>query len=262
MTPEEPEKSGAAAGAARVSTEVLLDMRGICKNYGGVQALDNVSFAVKTAEIVGLLGDNGAGKSTLVGVMSGVVKPESGSVTWEGRHVSITSRIESAELGIETIFQDSALVGSMSVTRNMFMGRELTGKFGFLKQRSMRDTSSEILRSVVGIRGVDSPERWVAGLSGGQRQAVAIARAVYFKRKLLILDEPTSALAARATASLFDYIASLRKEGLSSVLVTHDLYDAYKICDRFVVLEHGRVVLDARRSELELDELFRLVCRA
>ncbi|HTV12543.1 MAG TPA: ATP-binding cassette domain-containing protein [Acidimicrobiales bacterium] len=251
MTPEASEANG----------PVLLDLRDISKAYGGSPALDKVSLTVRGGEVVGLLGDNGAGKSTLVGVISGVVQPDSGSLRWEGKQVSMRSRIESAELGIETIFQDSALVRSMSVSRNMFMGRELVGRFGFLKQRAMRDASTEILGTVVGIRGVDSPERLVGGLSGGQQQAVAIARAVYFKRKLLILDEPTSALAARATAALFEYIASLRKDGLSSILVTHDLYDAYQICDRFVILERGQVALNATRDELALDELIRIVCR-
>jgi simple sugar transport system ATP-binding protein len=230
----------------------LLAMRDVRKVYGGVAALDNVSFDVDTGEIVGLLGDNGAGKSTLVNVMSGVIVPDSGSISWQGQPVSMRNRTDSADLGIETIFQDSALVGSMSVTRNIFMGREITGRFGFMKQRAMREASAETLRGVVAIRGK---------LSGGQRQAVAIARAVYYKRKLLILDEPTSALAARATAALFDYIGALREQGLSSVLVTHDLYDAYKICDRFVVMGRGQVVMSARRDEVGLDDLFKFVSR-
>jgi simple sugar transport system ATP-binding protein len=236
-------------------------MRDVRKVYGGVAALDNVSFDVDTGEIVGLLGDNGAGKSTLVNVMSGVIVPDSGSISWQGQPVSMRNRTDSADLGIETIFQDSALVGSMSVTRNIFMGREITGRFGFMKQRAMREASAETLRGVVAIRGVKSPEQLVSKLSGGQRQAVAIARAVYYKRKLLILDEPTSALAARATAALFDYIGALREQGLSSVLVTHDLYDAYKICDRFVVMGRGQVVMSARRDEVGLDDLFKFVSR-
>jgi simple sugar transport system ATP-binding protein len=238
-----------------------LAIRDVCKTYAGVAALDNVSFDVGKGEIVGLLGDNGAGKSTLVNVMSGVVVPDSGSISWEGQPVSMHNRIDSAALGIETIFQESALVASMSVTRNIFMGRELTGRLGFLKQRAMREASAETLRGIVAIRGVKSTEQLVSSLSGGQKQAVAIARAVYYKRKLLVLDEPTSALAARATAALFEYIGVLREQGLSSVLVTHDLYDAYKICDRFVVLGRGQVVMSARREELELDDLFKFVSR-
>lgn len=247
--------------AAKTNLAPLLEMRDICKSFGGVAALDKVSFDVNEGEIVGLLGDNGAGKSTLVNVMSGVTVADSGSVSWQGRGVTLRNRTDSAALGIETIFQDSALVGTMSVTRNIFMGREVTNRWGFLKQRAMREASQEVLRGIVAIRGIDSAERQVGGLSGGQRQAVAIARAVYFKRKLLILDEPTSALAARATAALFDYLGALKEQGLSSVLVTHDLYDAHKICDRFVVMGRGRVVMTATRDEVALDDLFRLVSR-
>lgn len=239
----------------------LLALRDISKTYGGTPALENVSLEVHEGQIIGLLGDNGAGKSTLVGVMSGVVTPDSGVIAWQGQPVAMRTRAESARLGIETIFQDSALVGSMSVTRNIFMGRELTGRIGFLKHREMRRVAQEVLSSIVAIRGIDSAERLVSGLSGGQRQAVAIARAVHFNRKLLILDEPTAALAARATAALFEYISSLRERGLSSVLVTHDLYDAYRICDRFVVLSRGRVVVDASAGELTLEDLFKLVSR-
>jgi simple sugar transport system ATP-binding protein len=249
------------SGEGSKEGQTLLRMRDVCKSYAGVAALDRVSFDVDVGEIVGLLGDNGAGKSTLVNVMSGVVVPDSGSISWQGDPVSMRNRTDSAELGIETIFQDTALVGSMSVTRNIFMGRELTGRLGFMKQRAMREASGETLRGVVSIRGVTSTEQLVSSLSGGQKQAVAIARAVYYKRKLLVLDEPTSALAARATAALFDYIGFLRGQGLSSVLVTHDLYDAYKICDRFVVLGHGQVVMSATREEVELDDLFKFVSR-
>ena len=240
----------------------LLEIRGASKRYGRQQALDDVSFTVGRAEIVGLLGDNGAGKSTLVKIMSAVVQPDQGEVFWEGKPVSMRDRTESAALGIETIFQDSALVGSMTIARNIFLGREPRNRLGFMRQAEMRSVASDVLTTLVGIEGIDSPDKLVESLSGGQVQAVAIARAVYFKRKLLVLDEPTSALAVRATQALFEYLRSIRAAGLSSVLVTHNLHDAYTLCDRFTVMSHGRVVYEATRDETSVDDLTERVSRA
>lgn len=243
-------------------SETLLEVRGASKRYAGLQALQDVTFRVGKAEIVALLGDNGAGKSTLVKVMSGVVRLDSGAVYWEGNHVELRDRTQSAALGIETIFQDSALVGSMTIAHNIFLGREPRGPLGFMRQAEMRRVASEVLTTIVGIEGIDSPDKLVESLSGGQVQAVAIARAVYFKRKLLILDEPTSALAVRATQALFEYLRSVREQGLSSVLVTHNLHDAYRICDRFVVMSHGRVAYVATRQETSVEDLTERVSRA
>ena len=158
-------------------TTPLLTLTGVGKSYGPVRALDNVTFSVRDAQILGLLGDNGAGKSTLIKIMSGVAAPDEGTITWAGQETLLKSRSDSASLGIETIFQDSALVDSMSVARNIFMGREPANRFGFMRHREMTEVSSDILSGIVGIRGVDSPEKPVGELSGGQKQAVAIARA-------------------------------------------------------------------------------------
>lgn len=240
----------------------LLELRGVGKSYGGSKALRDVSFRVGRAEILGLLGDNGAGKSTLVKIISGVVQPNEGSILWNGTPVELKSRSVSAALGIETIYQDSALVDSMTIARNIFMGRELVAWGGLMRHREMRRIAADVLKSIVAIEGIDSPDKLVGNLSGGQKQAVAIARAVYFKRTLLVLDEPTSALAVRATEALFDYLRALRDQGLSSVLVTHNLYDAYRICDRFVVMAHGKTVLNATKSETSVEELTEKVTRS
>jgi simple sugar transport system ATP-binding protein len=248
--------------AARAEASPLLELRGVSKQYGNLRALTGVDFTVGRAEIVGLLGDNGAGKSTLVKIMSGVVTPDSGSLRWEGEEIQIRDRNDSAELGIETIFQDAALVGSMTIARNIFLGREPRNRFGLMDQARMRRISVHVLTSIVGIEGIDSPDKLVESLSGGQLQAVAIARAVYFKRKLLILDEPTSALAVRATQALWEYLRSLRADGLSSVLVTHNLHDAYRLCDRFVILSHGRVAYEGTAAETSVDDLTDRVSQA
>lgn len=240
--------------------EPLLELRGITKHYGPVQALTDLDFKVNQREIVGLLGDNGAGKSTLIKLMSGVIKPDAGTILARGREVEINSRRDSEEvLGIETIYQDAALVDTMSVTRNVFMGRELTNALGFLRQRKMRQIALDVLHQGVHIGGIDDPDRLVGELSGGQKQAVAIARAIYFKRLILLLDEPTSALAVRATESLFEYIRDIKEGGVSSVLVTHNLYHAFQVCDRFVVLSHGQKVLDIPKDQTSMEELTRKV---
>lgn len=243
------------------ATTPLLELRDVNKQYGLNKVLNDVSFYVGKAEIVALLGDNGAGKSTTVKTISGVVQPDSGTMLWDGKPVALNSHTDAAELGIETIYQDTALVDSMTIARNIFMGRELVGPLGFMRLNEMRDIAAHVLKTIVAIEGIDSPDKLVGNLSGGQKQAVAIARAVHFKRTLLVLDEPTSALAVRATEALFDYLRSLRSQGLSSVLVTHNLYDAYRICDRFVVMGHGEVVFQATQKETSVQELTEHVSR-
>jgi simple sugar transport system ATP-binding protein len=149
----------------------------------------------------------------------------------------------------------------MSITRNIFMGREVKGPLGFMRHHRMREIAADVLKAIVAIEGIDSPDKLVGQLSGGQKQAVAIARAVFFKRNLLILDEPTSALAVRATEALFEYLRTIRDQGVSSILVTHNLFDAYRICDRFIVMAHGQTVLRATRDETSVDELVEVVSR-
>ncbi|HEX7291251.1 MAG TPA: ATP-binding cassette domain-containing protein [Conexibacter sp.] len=239
----------------------LLELRDVTKRYGNLDVLKSVSFSVGEAEIVGLLGDNGAGKSTTVKTISGVVRPTSGELRWRGERVQFQSNADAAGRGIETIYQDMALVDSMPIYRNIFLGRELTGPLGFMQHRKMREIAEHVLKTIVAIEGIDSPDKLVGSLSGGQKQAVAIARAVHFRRTLLVLDEPTSALAVRATEALFEYLRSLREQGVSSVLVTHNLYDAYRICDRFVVMARGQVIANAKRAATSIEELTEKVSR-
>ncbi|MFM6975030.1 MAG: ATP-binding cassette domain-containing protein [Agromyces sp.] len=236
-------------------TNELLRLDSITKNYGPNTVLKDVSFTIGKNEVVGLLGDNGAGKSTLVKIMSGVVPMSSGGYYWEGEKVDNVTRPETEKLGVETIFQDSALVPQMSISRNIFMGREITNKLGFMKMKEMDEITTEVLDSVVTIEGIKSSKQLVQSLSGGQAQAVAIARAVHFKRSLLILDEPTSALAVRATEALLNYLTQLKGEGVSSVLVTHNLHHAYQVCDRHIVMNHGKKILDVRREDTSVEEL-------
>jgi simple sugar transport system ATP-binding protein len=241
---------------AGAGTEVpLYEARDIVKKYGSFFALNNMNFHIGRNEVVGLLGDNGAGKSTLVKMISGINPPTSGEIRVGGKKTEIRCRADSEAAGIETIYQDIALVDSMSITRNIFMGRELTTRFGFMDHKGMRDMAIEILGSAVQISGIDDPDKEVGFLSGGQKQAVAIARAVHFKRNILLLDEPTSALSVRETEHLLAYVRELKRDGTSSVLVTHNLYHAYMVCDRFVVMSHGTKVFEADKKDTTIEEL-------
>jgi simple sugar transport system ATP-binding protein len=237
----------------------VLELRGISKSYGHVNALIDVDFAVGPGEVVGLLGDNGAGKSTLVRIMSGVERPDTGSFASDGQRVEIRSRRDSEAHGVETIYQDIALAGPMTITRNIFAGRELTTRLGFLRLKEMRRTAMDVLDHAVEISGITSPDINVEDLSGGQQQAVAIARALHFKNRILILDEPTSALSVRETENVLQYILKLRDEGVSCVFVTHNIYHAFRVCDRFVVMAHGRPIVNVRKDETTTDELIKLI---
>ena len=240
-------------------THPLIETREITKSYGNLSALRGVDFKVERNEIVALLGDNGAGKSTLVKLLSGINPPTSGQVFANGAEVQLTSRADSEALGIETIYQDMAVVDEMEIWRNMFLGRELRTSLGFLREAEMRRITMEELSSGVDISGIDDPDQSVGSLSGGQKQAVAIARAVHFRKAILLLDEPTSALSVRETNKLLKYIAGLREGGTSAVFVTHNIYHAFEICDRFVVMSHGRKVHDLPKADTSVEELTQMV---
>nr|WP_298093919.1 ATP-binding cassette domain-containing protein [uncultured Shinella sp.] len=233
----------------------LLELHNISKSFGALTALRNLSFHIGEGEVVGLLGDNGAGKSTTVNLLSGIHKPTDGYLSVDGRKALFTCRSDSADAGIETIYQHTALVDSLSITRNIFMGRELTDRFGFLRQAEMREIAMEVLQNAVHISGIDSPDTLVGNLSGGQKQAVAIARAVYFKKRVLLLDEPTSALSVRETEALLNQVLKLKAENVSSVLVTHNIYHAYQVCDRFVIMSHGTKVFDVAKADTTINQL-------
>jgi simple sugar transport system ATP-binding protein len=234
----------------------LYEAKNITKRYGNLVALDGVDFYIAPNEVVGLLGDNGAGKSTLIKMMSGVVDPNEGNIFVDGKETKIKNRKESEEIaGIETIYQNSALCDDMTIMRNIFMGREITNSLGFMDHKRMEEVSTEVLTSGVEIAGIDSPQKEIGALSGGQKQAVAIARAVYFKRKILLLDEPTSALSVRETEKVLSYVTDLKKENVSSVIVTHNLYHAFQVCDRFVVMSHGKVVFEKNKKDTNIEEV-------
>lgn len=242
----------------KAESDVLYEVRDVSKNYGSVVALDGVSLSIRAGEVVGLVGDNGAGKSTLVKVLSGVHQPDSGDIVLEGEHREWKSPHDALEAGIETLYQDSGLAPNLSVSANVFLGREITrkgllGKLGFLADRQMYSEAHEGLdRAGIGVAAAD---RTVAELSGGQRQAVAIGRAVTWARKVIILDEPTNHLGARQSNEVLDVIRAAKAKGLGVVFVSHTLPHVLQVTDRVVVLRLGRVVRNAPTTEFDAESL-------
>ncbi|MGB9757032.1 MAG: ATP-binding cassette domain-containing protein [Candidatus Bipolaricaulaceae bacterium] len=240
--------------------EPLVRMINISKSFGTVQALKNVDFDVDYQEVMGLVGDNGAGKSTLIKILTGIFPPDTGEIYFEGRQVNIRSPKEARDLGIETVYQDLALIPLMTISRNFFLGREPVvklGPFRFLNKRKMDSTVLDVL-SEIGIR-VRSPDEPVAVLSGGERQSVAIGRALHFGAKLLILDEPTSSLSVRETHRLLDFIVEAKERGLSVIFITHNIYHVYSVADRFTILEHGRKVATFKKDEVSAEEIIEII---
>lgn len=239
----------------------LVEMIQISKSFGKVQALKEVDFKVGYQEIVGLVGDNGAGKSTLIKILTGVFPPDEGEIYFEGKKVFLKSPKEARDLGIETVYQHLALVDLMSVTKNLFLGREIVGKFlGFvpvLETNKMRKITIESLKDL-GIR-IDSVDENIANLSGGQRQAVAIGRAVHFGAKLLILDEPTAALSIRECNKVLDHILDVKARGLSVIFITHNIYHVYSVADKFTVLDHGVKLGDFEKKDVTAEDIIEMV---
>jgi simple sugar transport system ATP-binding protein len=236
----------------------LYEVRGVTKSYGSVHALEHADLALHAGEVIGLVGDNGAGKSTLVKVLSGVHQPTSGQILLDGEERSWKSPHEAIEAGIETLYQDSGLAPQLSVGANVFLGRELTrpgllGKMGFLNQKKMDATAHADLERV-GI-AVPASNRSIDQLSGGQRQAVAIGRAVSWARKVIILDEPTNHLGARQAGEVLQVIKAAKDKGLGVIFISHTLPHVLEVTDRVVVLRLGRVVRDAPTSEFDAESL-------
>lgn len=237
-------------------TKPLIELIDIEKHFGPVIALAGVSVSVLPGECHCLLGDNGAGKSTFIKTMSGVHKPTRGRILIDGQEVAFSSPRDAMAAGVATVYQDLAMIPLMSVTRNFWMGREPIRKFGPIKlfdfERANAITMEEMAKMGIRLR---SPDQAVGTLSGGERQTVAIARAVYFGAKVLILDEPTSALGVRQTANVLATIDKVRKNGIGIVFITHNVRHAMAVGDRFTVLNRGRTLGTAKRGEIKAEEL-------
>jgi simple sugar transport system ATP-binding protein len=243
-------------------TEVTprLEVRNLSKRFGSVVALEDISFAVRPGEVVGLVGDNGAGKSTAIKIICGFYRPTTGTILWEGKETSFESPEHARQLGIQTVYQDLALVNTLSIARNFFLHAEPFRRIGplrLLNVREMNERTGEIL-SDIGIRDLN-PTTPVSALSGGERQAVAIGRTYYFGGKLLILDEPTSALSVKQTQKVFSIIQEVKAKGVSVILIEHNMIHVHEIADRLVVVRHGKVYGDYAKADVGITDLERIL---
>ena len=231
------------------------------KWYGGIHALIDVSVDIKKGESVGLVGDNGAGKSTFIKILSGVHKQDSGSFYFDGKLTHIKNAKDSMRLGIETIYQDSALAPTLSIARNLFVGREPTnyniGSFGLMDRAKMATEALEAIKKVE--LDLRSAEDLVETLSGGERQGVVIARALYFRTKVLIMDEPTNHLSVKETAKVLNWIEKLKSEGTTCIFITHNLHHVYPVSDRLIVFARGEKIADVQKKDTSINDLTKMI---
>ncbi|WP_432574816.1 ATP-binding cassette domain-containing protein [Kineococcus sp. SYSU DK005] len=247
---------GQDPGTGQGPTSEILRLRDVGKSYGNVHALRGVSLSVRQGEITCVLGDNGAGKSTLIKIIAGLHQHTSGELLVGGEEVRFSSPRESLERGIATVYQDLALVPLMSIWRNFFLGAELTTGFGPFKRldvgRMIAVADQELTKMGISVPDLERP---VGALSGGQRQCIAIARAIHFGAKVLILDEPTAALGVKQSGVVLKYVAKARDAGLGVIFITHNPHHAYLVGNHFVILNRGNVSLDRARADITLEEL-------
>lgn len=233
----------------------IIELEHISKSFGRVSALADISMQVNNNEVLGLIGDNGAGKSTLIRIISGVHAPDSGEIRVRGKAQKKWDVNIARAHGIETVYQDRALAEQQTITRNIFMGRERGGFLGFLNIKKENEEANQLMRSIGFTSRVFAADSQVFTLSGGERQGVAIARALYFKAKMIILDEPTTALSLTESEKVFHFVRQAKEGGASVVFISHNIYHTYDISDRFVVLDRGRVVLETDKTKITANEL-------
>jgi D-xylose transport system ATP-binding protein len=243
--------------ASTALSKPLIEMRDISIAFGGIKAVDHASIELYPGEVVGLLGHNGAGKSTLIKVLSGAYKRDAGQILINGEEVTITNPRDAKGLGIETIYQTLALADNVDAAANLYLGRELRTPFGTLDDGAMEAETRKVMHRLnPNFRRFKEP---VMKLSGGQRQSVAIARAIHFNARILIMDEPTAALGPQETAQVGELIKQLKADGIGIFLISHDLHDVFDLADRLTVMKNGKVVGSARTSDVTQDEVLGMI---
>jgi simple sugar transport system ATP-binding protein len=253
--------SSAAVSAS--DTTPVVELAGISKFYGATRALHNVSLTVAPGEVVGLVGDNGSGKSTLLKIVTGYHAPSRGSIRLLGKQVRLRSPVEARALGIECVYQDFALIVDLSLWRNFFLGREISVGFGplrWLRRQAMRRICAQELDKL-GLVHVRSTDHAAASLSGGEKQSLAITRAIHFGVRLLLLDEPTAALSVRETRNVLSVIKEASERGLGVIYIDHNVDHVVPVADRVILLEHGQVAATFQRGERSADELRDLIAK-
>lgn len=236
----------------------ILEMKNISKSFGEVQALRDVDFAIAPGEVVGLLGDNGAGKSTLIKIVTGYYQPDSngGEIYFNGRKIAGLSVSEARKLGIETVYQERALADLQTLWRNIFMGRELTTALGFIDVKKMKRETEKLMVGSMGFTSsAVAPDSVVRTFSGGEKQGVAIVRALYFDAELIILDEPTMGLSLSETKKLLEFVGNIKKAGKSCIFIDHNVFHVYSVADRVVVLDRGAIAGEFLTKDITLEQL-------
>jgi simple sugar transport system ATP-binding protein len=242
-----------------MSTHTIIRATSLNKSYGAVQALHNVSLTIKRGEVVALIGDNGAGKSTIIKILSGVLRPDSGSLQINGEDVNLKQYTvrKARSLGIETVYQDHSLGEKQPLWRNVFVGRHLRNAFGFIDVAKEKELTLPMLQKSIGLNGVGvSADALVGTLSGGERQGLAIGRAMHFNSTLTILDEPTTALAVKEVGRVLKFIRSIPEKGNSALFISHNLHHVYEVADRLLFVDRGTIVHQCLRKEMSIAELF------
>ncbi len=235
----------------------ILQLKNVSKTFGEVAALHHVDFEVGTNEIVGLLGDNGAGKSTLVKIITGYHQPDTGGqIFWKGNKLDRLSVARARDLGIEVVYQERALADQQSLWRNIFMGRELSNRWGILDVKGMQNETQKLMNTAMGFTSAAvNPESVVKTFSGGERQGVAITRALYFRAELIILDEPTMGLSLSETKKCLDFVEGIKKAGKSAIFIDHNIFHVHPVADRIVILDRGTVAGQFLKNQLTVDAL-------
>lgn len=234
----------------------ILEMHNISKSFGEVQSLQDVNFRVEDNEIVGLLGDNGAGKSTLIKIITGYHTPDSGEIYFKGQKIDHLTVRKARALGIETVYQERALADLQTLWRNIFLGRELSNQFGFLNIKEMREETDRLMVESMGFTSqAVTPDSVIKTFSGGEKQGVAIVRALYFEADLIIMDEPTMGLSLQETRKLLEFVRDIKKSGKAAVFIDHNVFHVYSVADRVVVLDRGKVAGEFLTKDITLDAL-------
>ena len=237
--------------------EPIVEMRKIYVSFGGVHAVENATIDLFPGEVMGLVGGNGAGKSTLMKVLSGAYRPDSGQIFVAGNPVTINNPRDAKALGIETIYQNLALADNVDAPANLFLGREILGRFNTLDDVAMESATRKVMGRLNPLfKGFKTP---VAALSGGQRQSVAIARAIYFNARILIMDEPTAALGPAETAQVRDLVKQLKKEGIGIFLISHEIHDVFDLADRITVMKTARMVGTVNKNDVDTDQVLGMI---
>jgi simple sugar transport system ATP-binding protein len=233
-----------------------LELKGVYKSFGGVQVLQDVDFHLDRGEVVGLLGDNGAGKSTLIKIITGYHQPDRGQLLFDGEEVQDLTVPRARQLGVETVYQERALAEQQPLWRNIFVGRYITNRAGFMDVGQMRRITERLMTEEMGFTSaVLTPDTTVTGLSGGERQGLAIVRALHFEAEMIILDEPTMGLSLKETEKLLRFVDGIRQRGKSAIFIDHNFFHVYAVADRIVVLDRGMVAADFPKERYTLNEL-------